>query len=274
MKKFLHPKYLAALGGLGLCVGFLLFLFYEAFFTGNFRTTQDKIFTTQQVNLNGLRELNASGGTSVNFSDLKRRLSHVQQDKIIIDAMTEYHGFIKGIPTTFFAYQSKNPHWKYYIRRFVFTGTAAVLPELVISEEEEAKRNGFSYATVKIGSKYISSDQAIDKVVNLFDRIPANKWVHFHCHYGKGRTSMLLIMYDIMKNAPAVTLNDIVLRQHLLGSENLLNTQVKGKGSYTQEQLAQRKEFITQFYNFICQRKAGGIQLWSEWRSQQNQERG
>jgi hypothetical protein len=183
-------------------------------------------------------------------------------------------GYVKGIPTTFFAYQSKNPHWKYYIRRFVFTGTTSVVPELVIPEAEEAKRNGFSYARVKIGSKYISSDEAIDNLVNLFDKLPENMWVHFHCHYGKGRTSMMLVMYDIMKNAPHVLLNDITLRQHLLGSEDLLNTQVRKKGSYTKEQLAQRKEFITQFYNFICQRKAGGIQLWSEWRSHQNRERG
>ncbi len=75
----------------------------------------------------------------------------------------------------------------------------------------------------------------------------------------------MLVMYDIFKNAPQVSLNDIVKRQHLLGSENLLNTVVWRKGSYTKEQLQDRAAFITDFYAFICQRKAGGIQQWSKW---------
>jgi len=76
----------------------------------------------------------------------------------------------------------------------------------------------------------------------------------------------MLVMYDIFKNASQVPLNDIVKRQHLLGSEDLLNTVVWRKGSYTKEQLLDRAAFITAFYTFICQRKVGGIQLWSEWR--------
>ncbi len=272
MKILFQKRVIALIGGVGVISGFLLFLFYEAFFSGNFRTTQDKIFTTQQVNFSGLRELKASGGTSVNFSDLKRRLSHIKEDKIIVDAINEFHGYVKGVPTTFLAYQSKKPHWKYYIRRFVFTGTTNVRPDLVTPEKEEAKKNGFSYAHVKIGSKYISSPKTIDEVIKLLENLSKkNIWVHFHCHYGKGRTSMLLVMFDIIKNAPTVPLSDIIKRQYLLGSEDLLNTTVRRKGSYTKDQLSQRKGFITKFYNFICQRKAGGVKLWSEWLTQQKQ---
>lgn len=265
MKKIFKPKILFLLGSLSLLIGFLLFLFYDAFFSGNFRTTQDKIRSFEHVNLTGLKELKASGGTSVNFGDLKRRLAHIKEDKIIVDGISEYHGYVKGIPTTFFAYQHRHPHWKYYIRRFVLTGTTEIRPDLVVSEEVEAKKQGFQYANIKIGSKFISSDQAIDEIVSLFENLPKDTWVHFHCHYGKGRTSMMLVMFDIMKNAPQVSLKDIVRRQHLLGSEDLLNTVVRKKGSYTQEQLDDRKEFITRFYEFVVQKKAGGIQQWSVW---------
>lgn len=79
---------------------------------------------------------------------------------------------------------------------------------------------------------------------------------------------MMLVMYDIMKNAPQIPLAEITKRQHLLGSEDLLNTDVWKKGSYTKEQLEQRAAFITNFYAFICQRKAGGIQTWSAWKQQ------
>jgi hypothetical protein len=265
MKKLLRPRNLLIIGGLSSFIGFMLFLFLEAFFSGNFRTTQDKIWSTQQVNLTGLREVKASGGTSIRFQDLKRKLSHVKDNIIIVDGIHEFHGYVKGIPTTFFAYQNPHPHWKYYIRRWVFTGTTAVRPDLVIPESEEAKKNGFLYTHLKVGSKFISSDETVDSVVIFFNSLPKNMWVHFHCHYGKGRTSIMLVMYDIFKNAPKVSLNDIVKRQYLLGSEDLLNTVLWRKGSYTKEQLQERATFITQFYEFVCQRKAGGIQRWSEW---------
>ncbi|MBS0271779.1 MAG: hypothetical protein JSR85_03950 [Proteobacteria bacterium] len=245
----------------------MLFLFLEAFFSSNFRTTQDKIWSTQHVDLTGLRELKASGGTSVRFPDLRRRLSHVQDPIVIIDGINEFHGYVQGIPSTFFAYQHSNPHWKYYIRRIVFTGTTDVRPDLVIPESQMAQQNGFTYYHVKIGSKFISSKETIDEIVKIFDELPSNAWIHFHCHYGKGRTSMMLVMYDIMKNAPHISLENIVKRQHLLGSEDLLNTVVWKKGSYTKQQLEERANFIKAFYDFVCQRKAGGIQKWSAWKN-------
>ncbi len=265
MKKLFRLRNILIMGSLGSFIGLMLFLFFEAFFSGNFRTTQDRIWSTQHVNLTGLRELKASGGTSVRFFDLKRKLSHIKEHILIVDGISEYHGYSKGIPTTFFAYQHPHPHWKYAIRRWVFTGTTAVRSDLVVPESQEAQRHGFLYAHLKIGSKFISTNKTIDDVVKLFDRLPKNTWVHFHCHYGKGRTTLMLVMYDIFKNAPHVSLNDIIKRQHLLGSEDLLNTVVWRKGSYTRKQLQERAAFITAFYAFICQRKAGGIQLWSEW---------
>jgi hypothetical protein len=256
-------------GTLAIFIGFMLFLFFEAHFSGNYRTTQDTIWSGQHINLTGLREMKASGGTSVRFPDLKRKLSHVKENILIVDGIHEFHGYVKGIPTTFFAYQNAHPHWKYDIRRWVLTGTTAVRPDLVVPESEEAKKNGFLYAHLKVGSKFISSEGTIDQIVALFDDLAEKTWVHFHCHYGKGRTSIMLVMYDIFKNAPHVPLDDIVKRQHLLGSEDLLNTVVWRKGSYTKEQLQKRAAFITAFYRFICQRKAGGIQKWSEWNRQQ-----
>ena len=78
---------------------------------------------------------------------------------------------------------------------------------------------------------------------------------------------MMLVMYDIFKNAPQVSLEDIVKRQHLLGSEDLLNTILWKKRSYTKQQLEERATFIKAFYDFMCQRKEGGIQKWSEWKA-------
>lgn len=267
MKKFFRIKNILIILGGAAFIGFLFFLFADAVFNRNFRTTQDRISSTEQVDLRGLREINASGGAAVHFFDLKRRLSHIKQNILLVDGMTEFHGYLYGIPTTFFAYQAdKNKYnWKYTIRRLLFTGTKKVCSEQVIPEGEAAVKNGFSYVNLNVGSRFIPSHGKIDEIVNLFETLPENTWVHFHCHHGKGRTSMMLIMFDIMRNAPTVSLKDIVKRHHILGSEDLLDTTVWARGTYTKEQLEQRRDFITQFYNFICERKTGGPQLWSEW---------
>lgn len=266
MKKFLKNKILLTGASLVFAVGIVVLLFYDAFYSGKYRCMQDKIAAQHQVDLTGLRELQASGGSSVLFSDLQRKLKNVKGPKIIVDGMAEFHGYIKGIPTTFFAYQRDgNPDLKHLIRRLVITGTTDIRPDLVTSEISEAKKYGFEYKKVNIGSRFIETNENIDEIVDFYDHVPHNTWLHFHCKHGRGRTSLLIVMLDIMRNAPKVALKDIIKRQHLLGSEDLFNTTVWKHGTYDRRKLLARKQFIEHFYEFICQRKAGGIQRWSEW---------
>ncbi len=150
------------------------------------------------------------------------------------------------------------------------TGTIEKCPERVISEQAEAQKHGFEYNNIRIASKSYPSDENVAELLSIFDSLPADAWLHFHCHHGTGRTSVMLVMFDIIKNAPKVALQDIIKRQHLLGSTDLFNTEKWKYGTYTKEQLENRKKFIEQFYAFIVQRKVGGIQQWSDWKAQQN----
>ncbi|MBX9621003.1 MAG: hypothetical protein K2X28_03085 [Alphaproteobacteria bacterium] len=237
-----------------------------------FRTMQDRISSAEQVDLRGLRELQASGGPSIDFDDLKKRLRHIKSQVIIVDGTHQSKGYIKKISTIFLNYKSNNTDLRHFIRRLIYTYSLEEHPELVTPESEIAKQYGFKYTNIRIESKIPSSDEAIDTFVNFIDTLSENTWVHFHCRHGKGRTSMMLTMYDIMKNAPTVSIQDIIKRQHLLGSVDLSNTisWKTTRGTYTSETLENRKKFIEQFYNFICQRKAGGIQKWSEWPHREN----
>ena len=246
----------------------LSLLFFDAFYGRNFRSMEDKIDSTQEVDLQGVRDIRASGGAITRFATLKWNLSHIDEPIIVVDAMSEYHGFIKSISTAFLAYH-KPAHFRHFVRRFLLTGSTDVHPELVVSEEEEAKTYNFGYKKVNIGSTFVSSDEDIDSIVAFYDSVPTNAWLHFHCSHGKGRTSIMLVMLDTLKNAPQVALKDIVKRQHLLGSENLFNTEVWENGTYTKEKLEHRKKFVEKFYAFICQRKAGGLQKWSDWHQAQ-----
>lgn len=270
MKKFFTKKRLLIGGSSFFFLGLLLFIFLDAFYAGNFRSMQGIIWSTQDIDLRGLREMRASGGTSIRFPDLKFRLRNVEGPKFIVDGMAEYHGYVKGIPTTFFGYQRHGPALKHYIRRLIFTGSLDIQPDLVVAEGDVARENGFSYRKVNIGSNFIETDENIDDIVSFYDQVPENAWLHFHCAHGKGRTSTLLIMLDSMKNAPLVSLEEIVKRQHLLGSEDLFNTKVWKNGTYDKKKLEARKKFVEEFYAFVCQRKKGGIQKWSDWKKHQS----
>lgn len=260
----------SVLFGSGIVISalFILLVGLSAYLMENFRTMQDLADAPEGLNLTGLKDLQASGGSIPRFPTLQWKLSHVKLEKIIVNAESKPIDFIKGIPSFLLAYKDKKLTWKYYIRRFFLTGTIKERPDLIVSEESIAKKYNFNYKNLIIGSRFTATDAQIDEIVNFFDNLPKNVWVHFHCAHGLGRTSMLLVMLDIMRNAPAVPLNDIVKRQHLLGSVNLFDTVVWSKGGYTKEMLETRKKFIEDFYTFVCQRKSGGMQQWSEWNHQ------
>src|ERR1700722_10279350 len=153
MKKFLNKKYIFI--GMGIIL-FSLFsalnylIFTDSYESAKFRTMQDKISATEEVDLTGLHEIQASGGAIVDFPDLKRKLRHINQKIVIIDGLTQDHGYIyngyfKEISTIFFGYGQNNPDMRHFIRRLIFTGTTHPRPDLIISESEVAKKYGFGY---------------------------------------------------------------------------------------------------------------------------------
>lgn len=237
--------------------------------SGKFRTMHDPISSSEKVDLTGLQDLHIAGGPPISFESLKQKL-FPHKNIVVVDGMIGKYGYINGIPASYLGYKGPTSI-KHYLWRLFYTGTLMPHPELNVSEENEAKKHGLHYVALRIGSKSTSSDQTIDDFVKFFDTLSKDTWVYFHCHHGKGRTSIMLVMADIIKNAPQVSIKDIIKRQYLLGSVDLFDTTPWAKGTYGKNMLEKRKKFIEQFYTFICQRKAGGIQLWSEWNQKQPQ---
>ncbi len=252
----------------------LYLLSTDSYTQAKFRTMQDSIEASEKVDLTGLRDLQVSGGPVPDFSELKEQLAHVKQKIIVVDTIRHFHGYIKTplhseTPTTLLSYDRGKPDLRHKMRRILLTGSLEKKVDQVVPEKETAEKYGFDYEYIIIDSRIKTPDPHVDEFVAFMDSLPENVWVHFHCRLGKGRTSMALIMYDIMKNAPQVSLDDIVHRQHLLGSENLLDVSHKEGGTYDSCALIRRKQFIEDFYKFVTQRKAGGIQKWSVWHASQ-----
>jgi len=232
---------------------------------GKFRTMQDPLLSSEKINLTGLKDLKIAAGPILSMEDLQKKFSHIKGEKIIVDGTNSKHNYVNGIPTSYLGYHRSTPTWKDYFWRVYYTGTLKVLHGSIISEALEAKKYGFGYKNLHIASKYISSDADVDEFISFIEKLPENVWLYFHCNHGKGRTSIMLVMADIMKNAPQVPLEDIVRRQYLLGSVDLFDTTPWSRGTYAQRTLEERKKFIMDFYAFVCQKKAGGIPLWSDW---------
>ena len=238
---------------------------------GNYRTMQDPLSSAEPVDLRGLRELPYVGGPLTPLSELQKRFEHVKEPKIIVDGVHGKYGYVDGIPDSYLAYRQESPSWKAYLWRLFYTGTLKSQPLLIVPGQEAAKRYGFAHRSFSIGSKYLSRDEDIDEFVAFLDTLPENTSLYFHCIHGKGRTSMMLVMADIIKNAPKVALKDIVKRQYLLGSVDLFDTTSWTRSTYGTKMLKDRKKFIENFYDYICQRKSGKAQRWSEWNRQKNE---
>ena len=269
MKNFLKNKLFLIGSLLILLSGFIVYLFFDGYYARKFRSMQDEFLTVTDVNLTGLRELRASGSDSVNFFIIKQKLRDIKSLKIMVDGMSEFHGYIHGVPTTLLGYNTSPPAFRHYLRRLLVTGATEIRPDLVINGQKEAEAYEFNYKHIKMISKSVPADESIDEFITFIDNLPEEAWLHFHCHNGRSRTSMMLVMFDVMKNAPKVSLNDIVKRQAFLGSENLFDTDAWQHSTYDKQMLEARKKFIEEFYQFVCQRKAGGIQCWSDWQCQQ-----
>lgn len=268
MKKFSRKQKLIVGGAVCLLLIFsaVFCLLISAAQYKTFRTMQDIIAAHEKVDLTGLRDLQASGGSALYFPDLQRKLDHVEKNITVVDGREIDEGYVKGRPIYYFGYEKSKPKLRHRVRRLVLTGSLKERPDLIMSEEQMAQQYGYKYQKLAIYSLSDTPDEAVDEFVAFIDQLPADMWLHFHCQHGRGRTSMMLAMLDIMRNAPQVSLEDIMRRQHLLGSVDLSDVRVWKKSTYTVEQLSARRDFIGKFYEFICQRKAGGIQRWSEWR--------
>jgi hypothetical protein len=74
-----------------------------------------------------------------------------------------------------------------------------------------------------------------------------------------------MAMHDILHNASVASLDFILGRQEGLGGIDLRQVS-KSNERYDYPFLAERVEFMQDFYNYVCLAKPGGFKLkWSDW---------
>lgn len=235
-----------------------------------FRTSQDEIPITSGVDLTGLKELHLSGSNQIVFRDLYKKLENINLPVYVLDLSSDSTGYIGEFTADFFGYSFQSPKIKHYIRRLLILGQLDVKESDLRTEAQVAAEYQFHYFHIPLKARTIPQSDFVDAFVKALENIPHQAWTHIDCQNGRGRTSLAMAMVDIFKNHDKTSLENILKRQYLLGSEDLADTSLWRNGTYTQQMLNSRKAFIISFYHYIKQRKAGGINSLTEWKKTEN----
>lgn len=106
----------------------------------------------------------------------------------------------------------------------------------------------------------------MNSLISFFESAPQDTLLYIHCGHGQGRTTTLLVMLDIFHNANEVSLQDILVRQYLLGGEDLMDTTPWENGTWTANDLKNRLNLVATFYSYMVSPDGYKAKTpWSEW---------
>lgn len=250
---------------------------------GRFRKCNDSIDNNiggKAVSLDGLAGLNISGSgqfTEKSLQLIKQKIGS-KMNIVVADLRQESHGFINNTAISWMDADNKANKGltkdqvikdeKDKLDGLLSKGTAeiktdreeTVRVDKIQTEEELVKGQGMSYLRLPVTNNERPSDDIVDSFVNFVRTQPENSWIHFHCMEGVGRTTTFMVMYDSMKNAKKVSLEDIMSRQVLLGGKNLINV-----NDDTQSEAGKRSAFLKMFYKYCSVNNDNYKTSWSQW---------
>ena len=261
----------------------------------NFRTTNDPIKANkgQIPSDTGLADLHASGSGEFTADGLKLLLERTRAPVTVFDLRQETHIFVNGLPISWFAtndwanvgrthneieadeaarVKSLKPGSEIAVHPGAVIKKPGVIPrapenvtvEHASTERDLVEANRAAYVRLTITDHARPLDEEVDRFILAVRTLPENGWAHFHCEAGRGRTTTFMVLYDMLRNATRVSLEDIVRRQQLIGYDyDVLRPADPGswKAPYTDDRIA----FVRAFYDYARANPGGGPQLWSEW---------
>lgn len=254
----------------------------------NFRTTQKSLVNSQGVSTVGLADLNIAGSAQFSQQQLVNATQELKKPIIIVDLRQESHGFIDGNAVSWYGFknwanvdktdqqaaqdeafhlaQLKQQQGKSIIlfvkKKIIEPKPISMTINSVQSEAELVKENHLGYQRFYVTDRRGPTDQVVDQFISFVKQLPPGTTLYFHCRQGKGRTTTFMTMYDMMRNAKTVSLQNIIERQELLGGVNLLSSNMSGFYS------EQRTQFIKQFYNYCRTNQDNFSTNWQEWLKQ------
>ncbi|MEN0057908.1 MAG: protein tyrosine phosphatase [Bdellovibrio sp.] len=194
----------------------------------------------------------------------------------IVDLRQESHGLINDEPVTWHAErewaQADLNHDEAVRRERRLLGDLRVGDLLkgktigsIETEESLVRSRGHQYHRLTVTDHVRPVDSEVDRFIEMVRTLPPQSWVHFHCRSGKGRTTLFMIMYEMLSRGTVYTYDEIVKRNKELSQDpDFLKTEEEShwKAPYQKEMLA----FLQEFYAYAKAHPYGEKELWSEWR--------
>ena len=256
----------------------------------NFRTSMDKLKNKARDGVLpsdvGLKDLNVSASSCFSEKELENILLAVpvDADKFYdIDLRQESHGYFDGMAVSWFSKKDwGNDGRMQYIVEHVETdqlnkvsksakngeqievytfedkGNKVGPPQnftvgKVMNEAQMVKKHGANYFRLAVQDHFAPSDRQVDEFLAFWKTLPKDAWLHYHCYAGMGRTTIFMVMHDILKSAPkGVSFNDIIKRQAILGKTDLSEIPDKKK-NWERQLYVDRYVFTKQFYKYVTQ---------------------
>lgn len=259
----------------------------------NYRSESDKL-DGNKPSATGLEKLRASGSGQFSGKGLVAILKRTGgAPLVVLDLRQESHGFVGGTAVSWFgsrdwANRDKTPEQisndesqllstltgqpkitaqkvtKKNSDGAIESSERVTLPaQTVQSEQQLVGAQGGSYVRVYATDHVRFTDEQVDQLVAFWQNRPADGWVHVHCAAGDGRTTQALVLFDILENASAVSLKDIVDRQEKLGGIDVLS--VRPKPAWRHDGDAGRATFVRRFYQYAKEHPRGEGETWSSW---------
>ena len=293
MFRFLLCIFALLIGGLGLAKIFeqpksLLIINSknEASLPRNFRTPFEWDETTIEnevflPDLTGFRSLHISGSAQFSQKSLESILDRLKHPSnfIIIDLRQEYHGFLDGVPVSWYGIRNGENVGKsiaqitkgekkllkklikekdIILSRMVYKDKFGLkLPEAVSipftatgfsTEEELAAHYQLGYIRIPVADALRPTDDMVDRFITVVKGLPKDAWLHFHCAAGVGRTTSFMSMYDMMFHAKEVSFSDMIQRQNAIGGSNL--GKYGSENSWKYSYAVERYQFLKDFHEY------------------------
>lgn len=246
--------------------------------------------------------LRASASAQFSADELDRVLRAIpaaKQDIWVVDLRQESHGFIDGIPVSWYGKKNaanmelnakqiqrledsllqelrkKKTITVYTLEKLANGNIAVESPEVLVPEQIESEQQlvtslGANYKRLYVLDHNKPDDATVDDFVYFIkNKVKLGSWLHFHCRGGKGRVSTFIAMYDMMHHAATNKFASIMQRQVKAGN---LNLSVAPNSAESQWKLADfqiRADFLKEFYEYVLDPNGYKNNTWSAWQAAQ-----
>ncbi|MBN9474380.1 MAG: hypothetical protein J0H72_10050 [Burkholderiales bacterium] len=261
----------------------------------NFRSS-DEFELPASLNQHGWKALHVSGSASIASLEQIRRLQPSPSNPVVVlDVRQESHAIVGGYPCTWRSpdnwanvgkssdevladeqarieqlktRQSVRILHRKDVKNSVDNPRSVTLDQpQIFSEEELVRQAGAEYVRLMVTDHLGPRGEDVDAFIRLQRRMAPEAKLHVHCGVGQGRTGIFIAMHDMLRNASAVSFDDIVMRQLAFNPGRALDFEkdvVHGERSGFRND---RLEFLTLFFAYAQENPRGQPQMWSEWLS-------